>query len=86
MHLHQFRRQIVGIVSFEIAGKHATLIDLAQPKIRFSHKEKSRARVRLLAKNFLQIFDRKFQIAGFSNLHFNARAQNDRLPIFRIIF
>ena len=43
LHLHQFAGQIVRIVTFQVAGENARLIDCAGAKIRFGHKEQSGA-------------------------------------------
>ena len=86
MRLHQFSRQVIGIVTIEIAGKCARLIDLALAKRGFSHEEQAGARVGFLSQNFFQIFDRNTDVIGIAALHFNARAQGERLSIVRIIF
>ena len=85
LHLHQFSRQVIRIIPIEIAGKRTCLIDLAQAEVRFRHVIQTGARIRFLSQNLPQVFDRNFQIAWFARAHLDARAQNDRSPILRVV-
>ena len=81
LQLHQLRRQIIRIISFEIAGKRAGLIHVSEVVIRLGHEVQTGARVWLLAQNFFQILDGRFNRFGLLLLHLHPRAQQKRLPI-----